>query len=65
MQDHDSDVPDEVQRPQFEAIRPGQGDFRGSYGYGRPAYRPDPEARYSFAPVSRVLPPAWQRRTKP
>lgn len=26
------------------------GDFRGPYGYGRPAYKPDPNARYRFQP---------------
>lgn len=25
-----------------------QGDFRGHYGYGRPAHRSDPNARYGF-----------------
>jgi hypothetical protein len=24
------------------------GDFRGSYGFGRRAHRPDPKARYGF-----------------
>lgn len=33
------------------------GDFRGPYGYGRPAHRADPEARYGFRPQRRTLPP--------
>lgn len=33
------------------------GDFRGPYGYGRPAHRADPEARYGFRPQQRTLPP--------
>ena len=31
-------------------ISSADGDFRGSYGYGHRAYRPDPEARYGFEP---------------
>ena len=27
-----------------------QGDFRGPYGYGRPAHRPDPSGQYGFEP---------------
>ena len=27
-----------------------EADFRGAYGYGRRAHRPDPDARYGFAP---------------
>jgi hypothetical protein len=26
------------------------GDFRGSYGYGHRAHKPDPDARYGFEP---------------
>ncbi|MGN6582462.1 MAG: hypothetical protein ACTHJV_02025 [Rhizobiaceae bacterium] len=26
------------------------GDFRGPYGYGRPAHRPDPSGHYHFEP---------------
>jgi hypothetical protein len=26
----------------------GEGDFRGPYGYGRPAHKSDPNARYGF-----------------
>ena len=34
-----------------------EGDFRGKYGYGRPAHKPDPAATYVFRPESsRVLP---------
>jgi hypothetical protein len=34
------------------------GDFRGPYGFGRPAHRPDPDAKYGFAPdPNRALPP--------
>jgi hypothetical protein len=33
------------------------GDFRGPYGFGRPAHRPDPDARYGFEPdPNRALP---------
>jgi hypothetical protein len=36
-----------------------EGDWRGPYGYGHRAYRPDPAARYGFMPgASRTLPPA-------
>jgi hypothetical protein len=34
------------------------GDFRGPYGFGRPAHRPDPDAKYGFEPdPNRALPP--------
>ena len=34
-----------------------EGDFRGPYGYGRPAHRPDPSGHYRFEPHSvRPLP---------
>ena len=34
------------------------GDWRGPYGYGHRAYRPDPKAQYVFDPgPPRVLPP--------
>ena len=34
------------------------GDFRGPYGFGRPAHRPDPDAKYGFDPdPNRALPP--------
>lgn len=35
------------------------GDWRGPYGYGHRAYRPDPRAHYAFDPgPPRTLPPA-------
>ena len=64
MQNHDSDVPGEALRPDFEAIEQEQADFRGSYGYGRRAYRPDPAAKYSFGGESRALPLSSQRVRK-
>jgi hypothetical protein len=34
-----------------------EGDWRGPYGYGHRAYRPDPEAQYGFDPgPTRTLP---------
>ena len=34
-----------------EAPRSGaSGDFRGGYGYGHRAHKPDPDARYGFEP---------------
>jgi hypothetical protein len=27
-----------------------EGDFRGRYGFGRRAHRPDPDATYAFEP---------------
>lgn len=46
----------EVDRP-APADQAVSGDFGGAYGYGHPAHRPDPDARYSFNPNSlRVLP---------
>ena len=45
-----------------EQSRRGSGDFRGSYGFGRPAHRPDPNASYEFRPEpDRVLPPRGQQ----
>jgi hypothetical protein len=36
-----------------------EGDWRGPYGYGHRAYRPDPQAHYAFDPgPPRTLPPA-------
>jgi hypothetical protein len=32
------------------------GDFRGSYGYGHRAHKPDPDARYGFEPDTVVRP---------
>lgn len=31
------------------------GDFRGPYGYGRPAHRADPNAKYGFQPNAMPL----------
>jgi hypothetical protein len=49
-----------------EAVKNGdeaEGDFRGPYGYGRPAYKPDPAATYIFRPnAARVLPVKPQTR---
>jgi hypothetical protein len=38
------------ERPRAKAERgePPVGDFRGSYGFGRRAHRPDPAAHYVF-----------------
>jgi hypothetical protein len=33
------------------------GDFRGRYGYGRPAHMSDPGGTYVFQPRRRTLPP--------
>ena len=34
-----------------------EGDFRGPYGYGRPAHKSDPNASYGFEPeIVRPLP---------
>jgi hypothetical protein len=35
--------------PQDAAPKAG-GDFRGPYGFGRRAHRPDPNAKYGFDP---------------
>ena len=44
-----------VYDPQIEAEP--SGDFGGIYGYGRPAYKSDPHARYEFRPdKARPLP---------
>jgi hypothetical protein len=65
MQNHDSDVPGDAPKPDFSEIEPGAEDFRGRYGYGRKAHRPDPEASYSFAPTAKTLPLRSQRQVKP
>jgi hypothetical protein len=45
-----------VYDPEARASGP-DGDFRGRYGYGHRAYKPDPVARYGFEPESvRPLP---------
>jgi hypothetical protein len=42
-----------------------EGDFRGPYGYGRPAHKSDPEATYAFrADLMRPLPVARRSRWK-
>ena len=43
--------------PRRQDDRKALGDFGGSFGYGRPAHKPDPQARYGFKmEQSRVLP---------
>ena len=40
-------------RPRRRERSPGpqpEGDFRGRYGFGRRAHRPDPDATYAFEP---------------
>lgn len=34
--------------PSSREMAASNGDFRGSYGYGRPAHRSDPSAEYGF-----------------
>lgn len=36
--------------------QPAKGDFRGSYGFGRRAHRPDPKAHYGFDNEARRAP---------
>jgi len=39
--------------PVYDPEAPGSGasgDFRGGYGYGHRAHKPDPDARYGFEP---------------
>jgi hypothetical protein len=44
--------------PPNRSDREGAGDFRGPYGFGRPAHRPDPDAKYGFEPdPTRALAP--------
>ncbi|WP_311029477.1 hypothetical protein [Mesorhizobium koreense] len=38
-----------VYDPEVPASGP-RGDFRGGYGYGHRAHKPDPDARYGFEP---------------
>ena len=43
-----------------------EGDWRGPYGYGHRAYRPDPQAHYAFDPgPPRTLPPAEPPQPEP
>jgi hypothetical protein len=39
------------------------GDFRGQYGYGHRAYKPDPDARYGFEPEG-VRPLPLKKRSR-
>jgi hypothetical protein len=39
------------------------GDFRGQYGYGHRAYKPDPDARYGFEPQG-VRPLPLKKRSR-
>jgi hypothetical protein len=44
-------------------ITDADGDFRGSYGYGHRAHKPDPGARYGFEPDAvRPLPVKTRNR---
>jgi hypothetical protein len=49
---HNDGVPDPI-IPAPE----GEGDFRGRYGYGRPAHGSDAGARYGFDRHPHTLPP--------
>jgi hypothetical protein len=62
MQNHDNDVPPEAPKLDLNKIGLGTEDFRGPYGYGRRAYRPDRTASYSFEPRKRTLPLSFQRK---
>jgi hypothetical protein len=44
----DRDLNARAGQPQIQR----QGDFRGHYGYGRPAHRTDPSASYGFETFS-------------
>lgn len=39
-------------RPPDDGKHEGRGDYRGPYGYGRPAHKTDPFAVYEFSPES-------------
>lgn len=41
---HDRDIHRRGGQPEIQR----QGDFRGPYGYGRPAHKSDPNASYGF-----------------
>lgn len=43
----------------------GEGDFRGAYGYGRPAHGSDPEASYGFNLRPHTLPRPGAPSTPP
>ena len=54
---HDDDADSVAGRSQDRAGTHHDADFRGRYGYGRPAHKPDPTAKYGFAPdPKRTLP---------
>jgi len=54
---------DHVSRRDPPAADQADGDFRGPYGFGRRAYKPDPSANYVFEPgPPRVLPVEQRRR---
>jgi hypothetical protein len=56
----DNDLEPVIQATQavpVPAVEEMHGDFRGPYGFGRPAHKPDPSATYVFRPhMTRVLP---------
>ncbi len=41
---------DHLQKADQPAGEPAGGDYRGQYGYGHAAYKPDPGATYTFKP---------------
>lgn len=50
-------MPDTFKAPEGSADR-GTADFRGSYGFGRPAHMSDPGGTYAFEPdPNRALQP--------
>lgn len=53
--DPDSDFVEEFDAAHLESD--GTGDFRGPYGFSRPAHGSDPSATYVFEPRRRTLPP--------
>lgn len=58
---HDDNTDPANSRPQDGPGPHGDADFRGRYGYGRPAHKPDPAAKYGFAPdPKRTLPPSGE-----
>ena len=58
---HDDDTDSMAGRYPNRSGPDGDADFRGRYGYGRPAHKPDPAAKYGFAPdPKRTLPPSGE-----
>lgn len=58
-EEHDNAAPGGPVETGSAPGNPTDGDWRGPYGYGHRAYRPDPQAHYDFDPgPSRTLPPA-------